>query len=221
VNVLQRTSPRGQAQVRNRGAVDSPKFNRGAFYRLCRMLHAYLSAFAFLALIFFAFTGLLLDHPDWLQGKAHDRDLKIVLPPAVLAAAQRAHDPSAALALEVGRRVHLIGAYKSGDVEDGQANLRLEGTKGSSTVLVDLKTGEADVTVERATAVSVIEDLHRGKNAGPAWRLVIDLSAILILCLSMIGYVLFFSLRFRLRTSLILTAVSLSAMAVIYLLFTS
>ena len=221
MTLAQKTAPRNDAQTRNRGPAEAPRFNRIAFYRLCRMLHAYLSAFAFLALIFFAFTGLLLDHPDWLQGKARDHDLKVRLPAAALAAAQRAHDPSAVLAAEVGRRVHLVGAYRSGDVEDGQANLRLEGAKGSSTILVDLKTGDADVTVERASAVSVIEDLHRGKNAGPVWRLVIDLSAILVLGLSVIGYILFFSLRFRLRTSLILTAASLGAMAAVYLLFTS
>jgi hypothetical protein len=217
---MQRVSANADAKTRNRGAASLPTFNKIAFYRLCRMLHAYLSAFAFLALIFFALTGLLLDHPDWLQGKAHDRDLKLTLPPAVLAAAQGAHDPSAALAQAVGARVHLIGAYKSGDIDDGQANIRLEGAKGSSTLMVDMKTGEADVTVERATAVSVIEDLHRGKNAGPAWRLVIDLAAIVILALSVIGYVLFFSLRFRLRTSLVLTAVSLGVMVAIFVLFT-
>lgn len=217
---MQRVSAKADAKTRNRGAASLPAFNKIAFYRLCRMLHAYLSAFAFLALIFFALTGLLLDHPDWLQGKAHDRDLKLTLPPAILAAAQGAHDPSAALAQAIGARMHLIGAYKSGDIDDGQANIRLEGAKGSSTVMVDMKTGEVDVTVERATAVSVIEDLHRGKNAGPAWRLVIDLAAIVILALSVIGYVLFFSLRFRLRTSLILTAVSLGVMVAIFLLFT-
>ena len=203
-----------------RGDAKAWRFDRGGFYRTCRMLHAYLSAFAFLALIFFAFTGLLLDHPNWLQGKARDRDVKLTLPPAILAAAQHAPDPSAALAAAVARRTTMIGVYKSGEIEDGQANLRLEGVKGSSTVLVDLKSGEADVTVERATATSVIEDLHRGKNASVAWRAVIDVSAIAILALSLIGYVLFFSLRFRLRTSLILTAVSLGTLLAIFLFLT-
>jgi hypothetical protein len=41
---------------------------------------------------------------------------------------------------------------------------------------------------------------------------VIDLSAWLVLALSLIGYVLFFSLRFRLKTSLMLTAVSLAVL---------
>jgi len=36
-----------------------------------------------------------------------------------------------------------------------------------------------------------------------------------VLGLSLIGYVLFFSLRFRLKTSLILTAVSLAALAAV------
>jgi hypothetical protein len=52
-------------------------------------------------------------------------------------------------------------------------------------------------------------DLHRGKNASVPWRAVIDLSAILVLALSLTSYVLFFSLRFRPKTSLILTAISL------------
>lgn len=198
----------------------APGFDRGAFYRLCRMLHAYLSAFAFLALIFFSITGLLLDHPDWLAGRARETDVKLTLPPAVLAEAARAKDPNAALGAAVARMTPLVGAYRSGEAEDGQANLRFEGVKGASTILLDLKTGQADVTVEHATALTVIGDLHRGKNASVPWRAVIDISAILVLALSVIGYVLFFSLRFRLRTSLILTAASLAVLIAIFVWLT-
>ncbi len=65
----------------------------------------------------------------------------------------------------------------------------------------------------------MIGDLHRGKNASVPWRAVIDVSAILVLALSIIGYVLFFSLRFRLRTSLILTAVSIAALVGVFVAF--
>jgi len=195
-------------------------FNKGAFYRLCRMLHAYLSAFAFLALIFFALTGLLLDHPDWLQGKPREQEVKLAIPAALLKAAGQAHDQPAALGATVARLTPLIGAYKSGEIDDGEANLRFEGTKGSSTVTVDMRNGATDIALQHATVVSVIGDLHRGKNAGAAWRLVIDVSALVILALSLIGYVLFFSLRFRLRTSLILTAVSLGVLIGVFVLLT-
>ncbi len=195
-------------------------FNKGAFYRVCRMLHAYLSAFAFLALIFFALTGLLLDHPDWLQTKPREQEVKLAIPAALLKAAVQAHDQPAALAAAVMRLTPIVGVYKSGEIDDGEANLRFEGTKGSSTVTVDIRNGAADVSVQHASLVSVIGDLHRGKNAGAAWRLVIDLSAVVILALSLIGYVLFFSLRFRLRTSLILTAVSLGVLIGVFVLLT-
>lgn len=191
-------------------------FDRGGFYRLCRMLHAYLSAFAFLALIFFSATGLLIDHPEWLQGRGRETETVLTLPPAAMAQARGLKDPTAFLARQAAARATLAGSYRSGEVDDGQAELRFEGVKGSSTVAVDLASGRTDVTVEHPTALTVVGDLHRGKNASLAWRAVIDLSAILVLALSLIGYVLFFSLRFRLRTSLILTAASLGLMVAVF-----
>ncbi len=216
MTTVERASP---ARVAGRPA-KTAGFDKGAFYRLCRMLHAYLSAFAFLALIFFSATGLLIDHPEWVQGKPTETEVKLTVPAPVLAQAAKAKDPNAALAMAVAKMTPLIGAYRSGEVEDGQADLRFEGVKGSSTVMLDVASGQADVTVDRSTALEVIGDLHRGKNATVPWRLVIDASAVLVLALSMIGYVLFFSLRFRLRTSLILTVVSLGALVAVFVWLT-
>ena len=183
-------------------------------YRQSRTWHGYLSAFAFLTLIFFAVTGLILNHPEWIEarGDLPSKTATVQIAPADLAAAKAAKDPSRALAEEVGRHIPLIGAYQSGEVIDEEAMIRLEGPKGSSDIAVDLAGGKAEVTTTRARLIDTLNELHRGKNASAAWKAVIDISAILILALSIIGYVLFFSLRFRLKTSLILTAVSLVAM---------
>lgn len=70
----------------------------------------------------------------------------------------------------------------------------MDGPKGASTIDLNLSTGVAVVTTDRAATMLMIQDLCRGKNVGAAWRWVIDLSAYLILALSIIGYVLFFSL---------------------------
>lgn len=191
-------------------------------YRQSRTWHGYLSAFAFLTLIFFAITGLLLNHPEWIEAKGEQpsADRTVQLAAADVAAAQKAKDPSRALAELVRKQAPLIGAYQSGEVIDEEAMIRLEGPKGSSDLVVDLASGKAEVTVKRARLIDTLNELHRGKNAGAAWKAVIDVSAILVLALSIIGYVLFFSLRFRLRTSLILTAVSLAAMVGVVVLFT-
>ena len=183
---------------------------RAEIYRQSRTWHGYLSAFAFLTLIFFAITGLFLNHPEWFEAKGEQpsNDRTIQLAPADVATAQKAADPSRALTELVRKQQPLIGAYQSGEVIDTEAMIRLEGPKGSSDIIVDLSTGAAEVTVKKARFIDTINELHRGKNSGAAWKAIIDISAILILALSIIGYVLFFSLRFRLRTSLILTVVT-------------
>jgi len=195
---------------------------KAILYRQSRDWHGYLSAFAFLALIFFALTGLLLNHPEWFAGRPDpaSNDFTVQLTPAELAAARRAKDPALALAHTVGGKARLVGGFQSGELVDDQAMLRFESPKGSSDVTVDLASGAAEVTVAHARLIDVINELHRGKNAGKAWKAVIDLSAILVLALSVIGYVLFFTLRFRLRTSLILTGVSLAALLLVVVFLT-
>ncbi len=195
-------------------------FDKGAFYRTSRMLHAYISAFAFLALMFFSFTGILLNHPEWLQGKKPaEQSVTGQVPSTAIAGAMKAEDQPKALAAEVAKRIKPRGAYSSGEMLDGEAMLRFEGATGATDVILDLETGKAEATIQPATATSIINDLHKGKNTGLVWKLLIDVTAILVLALSVIGYVLFFSLRFRLKTSLILTAVSLAVFVGLYLAF--
>jgi uncharacterized protein len=187
---------------------------KGELYRQSRLWHGYLSAFAFLALIFFAGTGLLLNHPEWTPVKAErpSQDMKLALALADLAAATAAADPARALGVTIGKRTRLLGAFQSGEIADGEAMLRFEGPHGATDVTVDMASGAADVSVSRARLIDTLNDLHRGKNAGVAWKLVIDLTAAVVLALSVVGYLLFFTLRFRLRTALVLTGTSLAVL---------
>ena len=205
-----------RAETKPRGSL------KGEVYRQSRLWHGYLSAFAFLALIFFAGTGLILNHPEWFPTRPdpHPLERTVTLGPAELAAAKASPDPSKALAAALAAKVKLRGAYQSGEVLDDEAQIRLEGVTGASDILVDLKSGKTEVSVARADLVTTLNELHRGKNAGAAWKALIDASAILMLALSLIGYVLFFSLRFRLRTSLILTGASLAVLFGVFWLFT-
>jgi len=84
---------------------------------------------------------------------------------------------------------------------------------------VDMKTGHADLRIRKADAVSMLDDLHRGKGAGKAWGWLIDMTGVLLLVLSLIGYVLFFTMRSRLRTALVLTGLSVAALAGLFVFF--
>ena len=213
-------SPQSIAQKPSRAARRSLRetwLDRAWLYRQSRMLHAYLSAFAFITLMFFSVTGLLLNHPEWFEGtKDAGRDSRITLSAETLAAASKSSEPGRALAAAVAEQVALRGGYKSAEVLDDEAQIRLDGVSGHSDLVVDLKTGATEINVKRATLVSLIGDLHRGKNSGTAWAWLIDISAVLVLALSLFGYLLFFSMKFRLGTSLKLTGASLLAMLAIF-----
>ena len=123
----------------------------GGFYRVARMLHAYLSAFAFLALMFFCGTGVLLNHPEWFERyRPSETTATTVLTSAQLGAAKAATEPGRALASMVGAKAPLRGAYASSDIADGHALIRLEGPKGSSDIDVDMASGQTTVTTDAA-----------------------------------------------------------------------
>lgn len=184
-----------------------------ALYRQARMLHTYLSAFAFLALIFFAGTGLLLNHPEWFDsGRSEARDSIITLPLPVIQQAQQQEHPEQVLAQFIAKKIHVHGELKQTDLMEPEMLLHFEGVTGSSDISIDLSTGHTEISNTDASLTRIIEDLHRGKNSGIVWKRLIDISAIVILALSIFGFILFFSVRFRLAINLRLLMLSLILM---------
>ncbi|GEM_PF-459144 len=177
------------------------------FYRYARHVHAWLSAFAFLSLIFFAGTGLFLNNSEWFASEPKEVSLQVTVPTQVLEQAKTVENP-APLLLEAIRKASpqtLSGAFKSSDLVDGELDMRLVGAKGHTDITVALDTGHAEITVKPESVLDTLKNLHKGKNVGTVWKLVIDISSILILILSFAGYLLFFSLRKRKAISLWLT----------------
>ena len=194
---------------------------KGAFYRLMRDLHGYFSAVAFLALLFFAATGILLNHPNLLPGRGVPYDEQTVqLTPDQLAKVKSASEPGAALTEIVGAQVALAGRFEGGDISGQDLFVRLEGVRGASDLRGHLDTGEVEVSVSRQNAIQILNSLHRGETAGAVWKALIDILAAVLIIMSVMGYILFFSLRFRLKTALVLTGLSLVAMVGIFTLFT-
>jgi len=180
---------------------------KGEIYRLARDWHGYLSALAFLALIFFAGTGILLNHPGLLQGEAPAAmETAFTLSADEISAVRAATEPGRKLAQIAGNHAELAGAYRAGDLAGDDLYVNLQGVRGRSDVTGNLATGDVTVHVEKADAVGIANELHRGEHAGDAWRLLIDAIAIVLMAMSVIGLVLFFSLRFRLKTALVLMA---------------
>ena len=185
-------------------------YQRRDFYRHSRYVHGWLSAFAFLTLLFFSVTGLLLNHPEWFEPAKTEQTTQLILPESVLKSIKQQENPSDTILNYVRQQQNVVGRYQSSEVMDNEVMIRLESPAGATDIWVMADTGETEITQKPASTVSMLNDLHRGKNSGSAWSWLIDISAIVVIALSLVGYILFLSIKTRLVTHLVLTAASLA-----------
>ncbi len=185
-------------------------YQRRDFYRHSRYVHGWLSAFAFLTLLFFSVTGLLLNHPEWFEPAKTEQTTQLILPESILKSIKQQENPSDTILNYIRQQQNVVGRYQSSEVMDNEVMIRLESPAGATDIWVMADTGETEITQKPASTVSMLNDLHRGKNSGLAWSWLIDISAIIVIALSLVGYILFLSIKTRLVTHLVLTAASLA-----------
>lgn len=184
---------------------------KGGTLRLLRDWHGYLSAVSFLLILFFAVTGVLLNHPDLYPGPGVPYEEKVFyLAPADLAKINTAADKERAFYDVVSGQAPMVGRFESGTMMSGALVVRTEGVRGTGDLELNLTTGQTQVNVSRHNAVTVLNGLHMAQTAGKPWKIVLDVAAGLLIAMALLGYALFFLLRFRLRTALILTGLSLA-----------
>jgi hypothetical protein len=85
---------------------------------------------------------------------------------------------------------HLTGALSDFRVDDRECDVSFKGPGYSADVFIDRATGRYDLTEDRMGFGNVINDLHKGRDAGAGWKWIIDLSAALLVFVSFTGLVL-------------------------------
>lgn len=190
----------------------------GFIYGQCRLWHGYLSAVSFIALLFFAATGLILNHPEWTARPTVTVERTITIDAADLETIRAASDRPAALTAYVARQETLQGFAKDAEQDGDNIFVRLQGAKGSSDLRADLAAGTVDVSVEKESAVGVLNALHRGVLAGGPWRLAIDIISVVLFVMALVGFALFIFMRQRIVTALVLTVASIGGVVALYML---
>jgi hypothetical protein len=190
-------------------AVTKRPLTKHDFYRYSRLIHGWLSAIAFLVLCFFSITGILLNHPEWAgESVPQPVEEKFRLEEDELQRLFDAKEPELLLPDMAAKRVALKGEMTGSNQVGNELFVRMQGVRGLTDIRASLVTGNVTVIVEPAPTLSIVNELHRGERAGATWRWFIDAFAVLLVILSIVGYLIFLSLRFRLRTALLLTAAS-------------
>jgi hypothetical protein len=140
-----------------------------------RWLHTYTSMISLLVVLFFSLTGITLNHPDWAFG---------TLPTGWIEGTE-VNWLTVAEELRAQQGVH----GRAGDTRlDGtEASLSFKAPGYSADAFIDTATGKYTLNVQAQGGVAVLNDLHRGRDAGPAWAWLIDLSGVFLTVVSLTG----------------------------------
>jgi hypothetical protein len=164
-----------------------------------RWLHIYLSMVSFAVLLFFAVTGLTLNHTEWLEGRQTSTRETGALPK------EWVHGEVSKLEIveHLRTRHKVSGAVSDFRVEPEQIAVSLKGPGYTADAFIDRRTAAYELNQTRSGFWAVMNDLHKGRDTGKAWSWVIDLSAVLMTLVSMTGLLLIFYLRKKLLPGLL------------------
>ncbi len=162
---------------------------------LARWLHLYLSVVSFAIVLFFAVTGLTLNHADWFDDAVRTTEVAGKLNPVWVAGTDTAAVNKLAIA-EFLRGTHqLKGSVSEFRSDDRQCSISFRGPGYSADVFVDRPAGTYQLTETRSGLVAVMNDLHKGRDTGRGWAWVIDLSAVFMTLVSITGLLLLLVLK--------------------------
>jgi hypothetical protein len=170
--------------------------------KLTRWLHIYGSMVSFAVVLFFAITGVTLNHQEWFAAEQLTTQVQGSMPTTWLATA----DVDKLQVAEFLRRTHgLRGSVSDFRVDDREANVAFKGPGYAVDVVIDRATGRYELTEVEMGFAAIINDLHKGRDTGGIWKGAIDVSAGVLVFISLSGLVLlYFVHRHRMAGALVL-----------------
>jgi len=172
------------------------------------------------AVLFFSVTGITLNHPDWFVGEMERRiEDEGRIPTELLRSdAPGAVDGVSKLeVVELLRRDHGVGgALVEFDIDDYECMVAFKGPGYSADAFIEREDGRYTLSQNLQGFIGVINDLHKGRDAGPVWSVVIDVSAVVLTLISLSGLILIFYLKLRRGPGL---AVAIAGTALVSLLY--
>ena len=178
-----------------------PRTLKNRSYQVARWLHVYTSMVSLLIVLFFSVTGVMLNHPEWTFGSAETRQqLKGTLPQD-WKAGNAVDWLKVTAALQQAGLKGTAGDYRA---DSGGDTLSFHAPGYSADVSIDPASGSYSANVDSQGWVAAVGDLHRGRDAGSAWSLALDLAGYFLILIALTGLAMLLYLK-KLRLSGLLT----------------
>jgi hypothetical protein len=189
------------------------------FATAARWLHIYGSMISFAIVLFFYVTGITLNHPDFFAGEMKTLQEKGKLNPAWVNTKDTLHIAKLQI-VEALRKAHSIKAPVSEfRIEDDQCTVSFKGPGYAADAFITRNTGNYEITLLKAGVIGIMNDLHKGRDSGSKWAVVIDVAAALMLLISLSGLVLLLYIKRKRLKGLVTAVAGVVIVWVLYKLF--
>jgi hypothetical protein len=161
----------------------APDQHRRSFWlKQLHQWHWISAAVSLVGMLLFAVTGFTLNHAGQIEAKPRVVDRKATLPADLLALlAKGPEEGKRPLPIKVeawlDQAVGADIARREGEWSQDEVYVALARPGGDAWISIDRQTGAAEHEKTTRGAISLLNDLHKGRNAGPAWGWFIDIFA--------------------------------------------
>lgn len=182
------------------------------------------AAVSLIGMLAFAITGITLNHADKIEAKPVVVSRKATLPPdllAVLAKGPEEGKRPLPVQLEpfLDKAVGADVAGREGEWSPEEVYVALARPGGDAWLSIDRETGAIEHEKTTRGVVSLLNDLHKGRNSGTAWSWFIDIFAGACVIFTVTGLIL---LQFHARARPLtwpLVGLGLAAPVILVILF--
>ena len=181
-----------------------------------RWLHLYLSMFSFLIVLFFAVTGLTLNHTEWFDGMQSERKLEGSLTPEWVNDTDTANIKKLEIVEFLRKQYGITGYVSDFYIQDDQCSISFKGPGYGADAFINRADGTFQLSEFRLGIFAVLNDLHKGRDSGKGWGFLIDISAIFLTLVSLSGLVMLFFLK---KKRMVAIFVSIAGGIICYLVY--
>lgn len=164
---------------------------RGWWLKTLHRWHWMSAAFSLFALLAFSVTGVTLNHAAQIKSEPTVTNLVDTLPPSVLHSLAGDFADAAPLPGTVSRwlasEMDVRVAGQPVEWSDGELYISLPRPGGDAWLAIDRATGELEYERTDRGVIAWLNDLHKGRNTGAAWRWFIDIFAVACLLFALTG----------------------------------
>ena len=169
----------------------STQQRRGFWLRTLHQWHWISSAVCLVGMLLFAVTGITLNHAAKIEGSPVTLSRTTALPAPLLRSLDERNEGTAPLpprvAAWLGAELSASIGSKPAEWSPDEVYLSMPGPGTDAWLSIQREDGAVEYERTERGWISYLNDLHKGRNAGPAWGWFIDVFAIACVVFTITG----------------------------------